>query len=326
MTLMNLRAAVRQCLKEELTRDPHIFLIGEDIGPAGGVFKVTEGLVKEFGEERIRDTPISESAIVGCAIGAAVTGMHPCVEIMFSDFTAVCMDLIVNVAAKLRYMTGGQTNVPLVIRAATGGGISFGAQHSQNLESWFMNVPGLYIAVPSNAKDAKGLLRTALRAHDTVLFFEHKKCYNLSDEVPDDENFAIPFGSAEIKRPGSDVTLVATMYMVHESLAAAEELAKKGIDVEVIDPRTVSPLDKGTILKSVGKTGRLVTVEENTRSCGWGAEVASIVAEEGLYNLKAPIKRVCNLDAPIPFSPALERLVIPDKSRIIDAIREVMVV
>ena len=318
------REALREALREEMRRDKTVFLLGEDIGRDwGGAFKVTEGLAEEFGDERVRDTPISESAIIGTAVGAAITGMRPVAEIMFGDLTTLAMDQIANQAAKLRYMFGGQTSVPLVIRTPFGAGVNIASHHSQSLEAWFMHVPGLYVAVPSTPCDAKGLLKTAIRSDNPVFFCEHKLLYPMEGEVPEEE-YTIPFGVADVKTEGSDVTVVATLYMVHKALNAAKELEADGISVEVVDPRTLTPLDKQTIINSVKKTGRIVIVSEDCKTAGVSAEIAAIVAEEAIDYLDAPIKRVAEPDTPIPFSPPLEQHVIPDEKAIIMAVKEVV--
>lgn len=305
-------------------RDKTVFLLGEDIGRFwGGAFKVTSGLAEEFGDERVRDTPISESTIVGAAVGAAITGMRPVAEIMFGDLTALAMDQVANQAAKIRYMFGGQAKASMVIRTPFGAGVNIASHHSQSLEAWFMHVPGLYVAVPSTPYDAKGLLKTAIRGDNPVFFCEHKLLYPMKGVIPEEE-YTVPFGKADIKRDGKDVTVFATMFMVHKALAAAEQLAKAGISAEVIDPRTLTPLDKGTILASVKKTGRIVIVSEDTKTAGVSAEIAAIVAEEAIDYLDAPIKRVAEPDTPIPFSPPLESFVIPDEKRIIKAVKEVI--
>jgi len=324
MREISYRDALREALREEMQRDPTVFLLGEDIGRYwGGAFKVTKGLAEEFGDERVRDTPISESAIVGAAVGAAITGMRPVAEIMFGDLTTLAMDQIVNQAAKIRYMFGGQAKVPLVIRTPFGGGVNIAAHHSQCLEALFMHVPGLQVAVPSTPYDAKGLLKTAIRNDNPVIFCEHKLLYPITGPVPDEE-YTLPFGVADIKREGNDVTVVATLYMVHKALKAAEELEKDGISVEIVDPRTLVPLDKETIINSVKKTGRVVIVTEDCKTAGVSAEIAAVIAEEALDYLDAPIKRVANPDVPIPFSPPLESFVIPDEKRIIEAVKEVI--
>jgi len=324
MREISYRDALREALREEMRRDPTVFLLGEDIGRYwGGAFKVTKGLAEEFGDERVRDTPISESAIVGAAVGAAITGMRPVAEIMFGDLTTLAMDQIVNQAAKIRYMFGGQAKAPLVIRTPFGGGVNIAAHHSQCLEAWFMHVPGLQVVVPSTPYDAKGLLKTAIRNDNPVIFCEHKLLYPITGPVPDEE-YTLPFGVADIKREGNDVTIVATLYMVHKALKAAEELEKDGISVEIVDPRTLVPLDKETIINSVKKTGRVVIVTEDCKTAGVSAEIAAVIAEKALDYLDAPIKRVANPDVPIPFSPPLESFVIPDEKRIIEAVREVV--
>lgn len=324
MRKITYREALREAIREEMRRDPTVFLLGEDIGRYwGGAFKVTEGLAEEFGDERVRDTPISESAIIGTAVGAAITGMRPVAEIMFGDLTTLAMDQIANQAAKIHYMFGGQVKVPLVIRTPFGAGVNIAAHHSQSLEAWFMHVPGLYVAVPSTPYDAKGLLKTAIRGSNPVFFCEHKLLYPIEDEVPEEE-YLLPFGVADIKREGADVTVVATLYMVHKALNVAEELEGEGVSVEVVDPRTLTPLDKQAIIKSVKKTGRIVIVSEDCRTAGVGAEIAAVVAEEAIDYLDAPIKRVAEPDTPIPFSPPLEQHVIPDEKVIIKAVKEVV--
>lgn len=324
MRKMTYRDALREALREEMRRDPSVFLLGEDIGRYwGGAFKVTEGLAEEFGDERVRDTPISESAIIGTAVGAAITGMRPVAEIMFGDLTALAMDQIANQAAKIRYMFGGQATCPLVVRTPFGAGVSIASHHSQSLEAWFMHVPGLFVAVPSTPYDAKGLLKTAIRGSNPVFFCEHKLLYPVEGEVPEEE-YTVPFGSAEVKKEGSDVTVVATSYMVHKALSAARALENEGISVEVVDPRTLTPLDKQTIIRSVKKTGRAVIVTEDCKTAGVSAEIAAILAEEAIDYLDAPIRRVAEPDTPIPFSPPLERYVIPDEKRIIKTVKEVV--
>lgn len=318
------RDALREALREEMRRDDRVFLLGEDIGRFwGGAFGVTKGLAEKFGDERVRDTPISESAIIGVAIGAAITGLRPVAEIMFGDLTALAMDQIANQAAKLRYMFGGQAKVPLVIRTPFGAGVNIAAHHSQSLEAWFMHVPGLWVAVPSTPFDAKGLLKTAVRGDNPVMYCEHKLLYPVKGLIPE-EDFTVPFGVADVKREGEDVTVVATLFMVHKALAAAEQLGKEGISVEVVDPRTLVPLDKEAIVNSVKKTGRVVIVSEDCKTAGVSAEIAAIIAEEALDYLDAPIKRVAEPDTPIPFSPPLEQFVIPDEKKIIKAVKEIL--
>jgi pyruvate dehydrogenase E1 component beta subunit len=318
------KEALREALREEMRRDSTVFLLGEDIGRYwGGAFKVTEGLAEEFGDERVRDTPISESAIIGTAVGAAITGMRPVAEIMFGDLTALAMDQIANQAAKIHYMFGGQAKCPLVIRTPFGAGVNIAAHHSQSLEAWFMHVPGLYVAVPSTPSDAKGLLKTAIRGNNPVFFCEHKLLYPVEGEVPEEE-YTIPCGVADIKREGADVTIVATLYMVHKALNAAKQLEKEGIDAEVVDPRTLAPLDKQAVIRSVKKTGRLVIVSEDCKTAGVSAEIAAMVTEEAVDYLDAPIKRVAEPDTPIPFSSPLEQYVIPDEKAIMKAVKKVV--
>jgi len=310
--------AIQQALQEEMERDESVVILGEDV--AIGVFGVTAGLIGKFGENRILDTPISENVIAGAAVGAAMTGLRPVAEIEFGDFLSCCMDPIINQMAKLRFMTGGQVTLPLVIRTNTGSGFSAGAQHSQSLEALLMHVPGLIIAVPSTPRDAKGLLRTAIRSDNPVLFFEHKGIYFSPGAVPRGE-YTIPFGTADVKREGGDVTVVAIAAMVNKALTVAEKLGEAGISVEVIDPRTLLPLDTQTIVESVKKTGRLVVAEEGCLTGGFGAEVAAIVAKQAFDYLDAPIERVAARNSPVPFAPQLEATVIPGEDRIEAAIR-----
>jgi len=316
-----LAETIQQTLREEMERDENVVVLGEDV--TIGIFGVTGGLLEEFGEDRVLDTPISENVIAGASVGAAMTGLRPVAEIEFSDFLTCCMDPIMNQAAKLRFMTGGQVKMPLVIRTNGGAGVSAAAQHSQSIEALLMHVPGLVIAVPSTPRDARGLLKTAIRSDNPVLFFEHKTMYFNSGEVPQDD-YMIPFGKAEIKRRGNDVTFVAVSAMVIKALSVAERLQEEGISVEVIDPRTLAPLDKQTIIESVKKTGRLIIGEEGCLTGGFGAEVAAIAAEEAFDYLDAPIKRLAALDTPIPFATALEGAVIPDEDKIESAIREIL--
>jgi pyruvate/2-oxoglutarate/acetoin dehydrogenase E1 component len=324
MRKITFREALREALQEEMRRDLTVFLLGEDIGRYwGGAFKVTDGLAEEFGDERVRDTPISESAIVGTAVGAAITGMRPVAEIMFGDLTALAMDQIANQAAKIHYMFGGQAKCPLVIRAPFGAGVNIASHHSQSLEAWFMHVPGLLVAIPSTPYDAKGLLKTAIRGNNPVLFCEHKLLYPIEGEVPEEE-YTISFGTAEVKHEGSDATIVATSYMVKKALDAAKTLDKEGLSVEVVDPRTLTPLDKQTIVRSVKKTGRIVIVSEDCKTAGVSAEIAAVVAEEALDYLDAPIRRLAEPDTPIPFSPPLEQYVIPNEKTIIKAVKEMV--
>lgn len=316
--------AIRDALDEELARDETIVLFGEDIGAWGGVFRTTEGLYEKYGPERVIDTPLSEEGYVGMAVGIAMTGMHPVAEIMFGDFITLVMDQIVNQAAKMRYMTGGQVAVPITIRATMGGGRSSGAQHSQSWHAWFAHVPGLKVVVPSTPYDAKGLLKTALREPNPVLFFEDKVMYHKIKAPVPEEEYLIPFGIADIKREGSDVTIVALSRMVHTALAAAEQLAQEGISAEVIDPRTLTPLDEDTLIQSVCKTGGAVIVDEGYQRFGVTAELAAVIAKGAFDYLDAPIERVAAMDVPIPFSPPLEFATIPDEERIIQAVHRVL--
>ncbi len=327
MRKITYRDALNEALREELRRDERVFLLGEDIGRDWeGAFKVTKGLAAEFGDERVRDTPISENAIAGVAVGAAMTGMRPVAEIMFGDLIALAMDQIVNQAGKIHYMFGGQVNVPMVLRTPFGAGKNIAAHHSSSFEAWFMHSPGLKVAVPSSPYDAKGLLKTAIREENNpVLFFEHKLCYPLDGEVPEEE-YLLPFGEADIKRKGEDVTVIATLYMVHKALAAAETLSKEEINAEVIDPRTLVPFDKDTVFNSVKKTGRVVIVTEDCKTGGVGAEItAMIVEDEDTFGyLDAPIKRVAAPDTPVPFSPSLEQFYLPSEQTIIESIKELI--
>src|SRR5512143_292325 len=316
--------AIREALDEELARDERVIVLGEDVAAWGGVFRTTEHLFEKYGGERVIDTPLSEEGFVGLAVGAALTGMHPVVEIMFGDFITLVMDQIVNQAAKMRYMTGGQVQVPLTVRATMGGGRSSGAQHSQSWHSWFAHVPGLKVVVPSTPYDAKGLLKTALREPNPVVFFEDKVMYaKVKGPVPE-ETYTLPFGQADIKRAGADVTLIALSRMVHPTLAAAEKLAQEGISAEVIDPRTLTPLDEATLIASVAKTGGAVIVDEGYNRFGVTAELAAVVAHGAFDYLDAPIERLGAMDVPIPFSPPLEFATIPDEEKIVAAAHRVL--
>jgi acetoin:2,6-dichlorophenolindophenol oxidoreductase subunit beta len=314
------REAVARGIGQEMERDPSVYFLGEDVASAGGVFKTTEGLLDRFGPARVRDTPISEQAIIGALMGAAMNGLRPIAEIMFSDFFAVCWDMIANQIAKTRYMTNGQVALPLVIRTANGGGVRFGAQHSQSVEGWAMAIPGLKVVVPSSPVDIIGLLAAAVRDPDPVIVVEPKVLYSMKADVPDGE-IVDELGTARILRPGEDVTICALGAMVPKALEAADRLGDDGVSAEVIDVRSLVPLDVRTILDSVGKTSRLVTVEENPRLCGWGAEVASIVADEGFFALDGPIVRVTTPHLPLPSADALEDLAIPSVERIVEGVR-----
>lgn len=315
--------ALREALTEEMTRDPNIILMGEDIGVYGGVFKVTEGLLAKFGPERVRETPISEAGFVGMGVGLAMTGKRPVCELMFMDFAFVASDQIFNQAAKMRSMSGGRVKIPLLIRTQQGGGRGNGAQHSQSLETFFTHIPGLKVVLPATPCDAKGLLKSALREDNPVVFIEHKLLYNTKGPVPEEE-YLIPLGQANIKRPGSDVTLVSYSRTLLHSLEAAAEAEAAGISVEVIDLRCTVPLDEEAILASVRKTGRLVIAHEAHRRVGLGAEIAALVQEQAFDYLDAPIVRVAALDVPIPASKPLEDAVLPGPARIIEAIKQVV--
>ncbi|MGQ9490427.1 MAG: alpha-ketoacid dehydrogenase subunit beta [Anaerolineae bacterium] len=321
MRTITYNQAIYETMREEMARDPNVILIGEDVGAFGGVWGVSGDLVKLFGEDRVRDTPISETAIIGAALGAAMMGLRPIAEIMFGDFLPVAGDQLVNQLAKARYMSGGKAKVPVTVRVTTGAPGSAAAQHSQSPEGWYMNVPGLKIAVPATPADAKGLLRTAIRGEDPVLFFEHKMLYATKGEVPDDPDFAVPFGQAAVRREGSDVTIVAIGGMLPKALEAAEALAREGIQAEVVDPRTLVPLDRETILASVRKTSRVVIVHEAHKRLGPGAEIAAMIAEEGIGYLDGPIVRVAAKNVPLPYSPELENFVLPGVTDIVEAAR-----
>ena len=321
MAELSYREAVAAGIAQEMARDERVVLLGEDIAAAGGVFKTTVGLLDKFGPRRVRDTPISEQAIVGAAMGAAMTGLLPIAEIMFSDFFAVCWDMIANEIAKARYMCAGQMSLPLVIRTANGAGVRFGAQHSQSVENWAMAVPGLKVVAPSTPADVKGLIAAAVRDPDPVIVFEHKGLFATKGEVPDGEHVD-RLGTAKVLRHGGDVTLLALAAMVPRALAAAERLDRDhGIAATVVDVRSLVPLDTQTILAEVTRTGRMYTVEENPRLCGWGAELASIVAEECFYDLDGPIIRITTPHVPLPAADALEDHAVPSIDRIVETVR-----
>ncbi len=319
MAELTYREAVAWGIAQEMRRDPNLVMLGEDIAAAGGVFKTTVGLLDEFGPERVRDTPISEQAIVGAAMGAAMTGIPVIAEIMFSDFLAVCWDMIANEIAKSRYMTDGQVSFPLVIRTANGGGVRFGAQHSQSVENWAMMIPGLKVVAPSTPVDVIGLMAASIRDPDPVVFFEHKSLMATKAEIPDGE-IIDQLGQARIVRDGSDVTIAALALMVPRALEAAAALEADGISAEVIDLRSLVPLDTNTLLESVQKTGRFFTVEENPRLCGWGAELASIVSEESFWALDGPVIRITTPHIPLPAAAALEDMALPSVDRIYETI------
>jgi acetoin:2,6-dichlorophenolindophenol oxidoreductase subunit beta len=321
MAELTYRQAVAAGIAQEMERDPTVYLFGEDVAAAGGVFKTTEGLLDRFGTDRVKDMPISEEAITGLAMGAAMTGLRPIAEIMFSDFLATCWDIVANQIAKTRYMTGGQMTFPLVIRTANGGGMRFGAQHSQAVENWAMAIPGLKVVAPATPRDVKGLMAAAVRDDDPVLFFEAKGLYSEKGEVPDGEHVDT-LGTAKVLREGDDATVVALAAMVPRALEAADLLAQEGINCAVVDLRSLVPLDTQTIARSVAQTSRLFTVEENPRLCGWGAEVASIVAEECFWDLDGPIVRITTPHIPLPAADRLEDLARPSVDRIVQTIRK----
>lgn len=334
MRTLSYSEAINEALREEMARDPSVFLIGEDVGTMGGVFGVTAGLLQQFGEARVMDTPISEAGIIGAALGAAMMGMRPVAEIMFGDFLGCAGDQLINQVAKARYMSGGKARVPLTIRVTTGAPGAAAAQHSQSPESWFMNVPGLKIVTPASPADAKGLLKSAIRGEDPVLFFEHKMLYAVKGEVPEGEHL-VEFGQASVLREGRDVTIIAIGGMVQHALAAADELAKgrsasstptpeKLISCEVIDPRTLVPLDAETLIDSVKKTGRVVIAHEAHKRSGPGAEITAVIAEHALDWLDAPIQRVAAKNVPLPYAPALENFVLPSKDDIIQAVLQTL--
>jgi len=318
--------AINEAMSEEMRRDPDVFLMGEDVGAYGGAFGVSVGMFEEFGEARVKDTPISEAVIAGAAAGAAVTGMRPIAEIMFSDFTTISMDQLVNQAAKMRYMFGGKAKVPMVLRTPGGSGTGAAAQHSQSLEAWFCHVPGLKVVVPSTAYDAKGLLKAAIRDDNPVMFFEQKLLYRVKGEVPEpDDDYIVELGKADIKREGSDLTIVTYGRMVPLCLEVAENFAAKGVSIEVVDPRTLLPLDKDTLIASAKKTGRVLVVHEACQTGGFGGELASVIGDsEAFYYLDAPIKRLGGLDVPIPYCPELEKNVVPTIETVTQAVEELL--
>ena len=323
MAEMTYRDAINLALKEEMRHDPSVVVWGEDVALYEGSFKVTRGLLAEFGEERIKDTPISENTIIGVAVGAAMGGLRPVAELMTVNFALLAMDQIVNHMTKIHYMFGGQAIVPMTIRMPGGGGSQLGAQHSQSLETFFMHCPGMRVLYPSTPADAKGLLKSAIRDNNPVIFLEHELLYNSKGEVPEDPEYLVPIGKAAVKRPGEQVTIVAYARMTVLALQAAEELAREGISCEVVDLRSLAPLDDDTILASVRKTGRAVVVEECWRTCGLGAEIASRIFENCFDVLHAPVRRVSGLDVPMPYSRKIEKICIPQKETIIQAVRDV---
>jgi len=314
---ITLGQAIREALAEEMRRDPRVFMMGEDIAEAGTPFKVLSGLVEEFGTSRVIDTPISEAGITGMGVGVAMTGMRPIVDIMFGDFIGLAMDQIVNQAAKVHYMSGGKLKVPLVVRTTLGATRRTAAQHSQSLHAWVSHIPGLIVVLPSTPYDAKGLLKTAIRDDNPVIFFEDKMMYQLKGPVPEGD-YIIPFGVADIKRPGNDITIVATSSMVQIALAAADGLEKLDISAEVIDPRTMYPLDRDTLIESAKKTSRVIVVDEGYERYGVTAEIAAVVADGAFYFLDAPVKRMGAMNVPVPFSPALEDLTVPTADSVME--------
>ncbi len=317
------RDAIRETLREALLNDKRVFLMGEDIGFYGGAYGVTKGLIDEFGEDRVKDSPIAESVLVGAGIGAALGGLRPIVELMTINFSLLASDQIVNVAAKLRYMSGGQLSVPLIIRTVTGGGSQLAATHSQNLENWYANVPGLKVVAPATPYDACGMLRTAIAGNDPVIFVEHSLLYGEKGPVPKEE-YAVPFGAADVKRAGSDVTIAAYLRMVPIALEAAEMLAAEGVEAEVVDLRSLRPLDTATVAESVMKTSRAVVVEEGWKSGGFGAEVAASIMTDAFDYLDAPVARVAGEETPMPYNKTLERAAIPDARRVVEAVHSIL--
>ena len=323
MAVITMREALNQAMREEMRRDPSVFLLGEEVGQYQGAYKITQGLLQEFGEWRVRDTPIAEEAIAGVAVGAAFVGMRPIAEMMTFNFSILALDQIVNHAAKYRYMSGGQIRCPMVMRGPSGAAAQVAAQHSQAFESWFVHVPGLVVVMPSTPKDAKGLLKSAIRDDNPVIFMENEVLYNLKGEVPD-EDYTIPLGLADVKRPGKDVTIVAWSRSTQFALQAAELLAKDGVEAEVVDPRTLRPLHEDLIFESVRKTNRCVVVEEGWRYAGFGAEIADRVQRECFDALDAPVIRVTAADVPMPYSRMLEKAYLPQPDKVVDAVKQVL--
>jgi pyruvate dehydrogenase E1 component beta subunit len=323
MAVMTMRDALNAALREELRRDPKVFLMGEEVGQFQGAYKVTRGLMEEFGRQRVIDSPITELGFAGLGVGAALAGARPVIEFMTFNFAQLAVDQIVNHAAKMRYMSAGQFKVPIVFRGPNGSAVQVSSQHSQSMESWFAHFPGLKVVMPTTPADAKGLLKSAIRDDNPVVFMEQEKMYSLKGEVPEDEDFMIPLGVADVKREGTDATIVARGLMVPVALKAAEALEKEGVSVEVIDPRTIRPLDVKTIVASVQKTNRLVVVEESHAFCGVGAEISAQVMEQAFDYLDAPVKRLSGVDAPMPYAANLEKLALPDVARVVAAVKEV---
>ncbi len=322
MAVIAFREALNQALREEMQRDENVFLMGEEVGAYNGAYKVTKGLLSEFGSKRVLDTPITELGFTGLGVGAAMAGLRPVVEVMTFNFALLAIDQIVNSAAKMLYMSGGQCGVPIVVRGPGGAGHQLAAQHSQALESWFCHVPGLKVVTPATPRDAKGLLKSSIRDNNPVIFIESEVLYGVKGEVPEEE-YTLPLGVAEVKRPGNDVTLIAHSKMVYVALEAAQQLAEEGIDAEVIDPRTLRPLDTDTIIQSVRKTNRAVVVEEGWNYCGVGAQIVDTIQHQAFDYLDAPVLRVTGADVPMPYSKPLEHLCLPDKARVIEAVHRV---
>jgi pyruvate dehydrogenase E1 component beta subunit len=323
MAVITIREALNQALSEEMHRDENIFLLGEEVAAYQGAYKVSKGLLEEFGEKRVIDSPITELGFAGLGVGAAMAGLRPVIEFMTFNFSILATDQIVNSAAKMLYMSGGQFKIPIVFRGPNGSAYQVSSQHSQALESWYAHFPGLKVVMPSTAADAKGLLKSAIRDDDPVIFMEQERMYGMKGEVPDDPDFTIPLGVADIKREGTDATIVARSLTVPLALKAAEELEKDGVSVEVVDPRTIRPLDIDTIIRSVQKTNRVVIVEESHAFCGVGAEISAQIMERAFDSLDAPVKRISSADAPMPYAKNLEQLALPDVAKIVAAVREV---
>ena len=323
MAVITIREALNQALSEEMHRDENVFLLGEEVAAYQGAYKVSKGLLEEFGEKRVIDSPITELGFAGLGVGAAMAGLRPVIEFMTFNFSILATDQIINSAAKMLYMSGGQFKIPIVVRGPNGSAYQVSSQHSQALESWYAHFPGLKVVMPSTAADAKGLLKSAIRDDDPVIFMEQERMYGMKGEVPDDPDFTIPLGVADIKREGKDATIVARSLTVPLALKAAEELEKDGVSVEVVDPRTIRPLDIETIIRSVKKTNRVVIVEESHPFCGVGAEISAQIMERAFDYLDAPVKRLSSADAPMPYAKNLEQLALPDVARIVAAVREV---
>ena len=323
MAIVTFGEAIRQAYEEEMRRDPNVFLIGEDVGRWGSLYRSSRGLLEQFGPDQVKDAPISEAAIAGCGVGAALMGMRPIVEIMYIDFVSIAMDQIVNHAAKWHQLSGGAVKIPMVLKTQGGCGRRNSSQHSQSLENWFVNVPGLIVVMPSTPYDVKGLLKSAVRNDNPVVFIEHKCLYFDKGEVPEGE-YLVPLGKADAKRAGDDVTIIATSWMVQFALRAAEQLAEEGVSCEVVDPRTLWPLDKETIITSVRKTGRCIVVTEAPMEGGWSGEAASVVYENCFEHLKKPVKRLCTVRTGIPYGPVFEREIIPNELKIRTAVKDIL--